>query len=173
MTARTQLSFLITKLMIALHKKSLCVDKQCPITLTLLMTFISDLNITQNTAYHIALYSCMYSLAYFACLRVGELAISNNMGNVLDLGQVTQVSSKGELLAIRISFSQYKHYGRDKPILELTCQTDDRYCPVKLLQKYLALRPSGPDPVFVSTLGKTICRQQFWGLFTHPDVSDF
>ena len=38
-----------------------------------------------------------------------------------------------------------------------------RYCPVKLLQKYLALRPSGPGPVFVSTHGKPITRQQFLG----------
>ena len=165
-------SFLITKLMIALHKKSTCIDKRRPITLPLLMTFIPDLNIIQNTAYHIALYSAMYSLAYFACLRVGELATSNNMGNVLDLGQVAQVSLEGELWAIQISFSQYKHSGGDKPILELTRQTDDRYCPVKLLQKYLALRPSGPGPVFVSTLGKPISRQQFYGLFTHPCVFD-
>ena len=156
-------SFLITKLMIALHKKSPCIDKRRPITLPLLMTFISDLKIIQNTAYHIALYSAMYSLAYFACLRVGELATSNNKGNVLDLGQVTQVSSEGELWAIQISFSQYKHSGGDQPILELIRQTDDRYCPVKLLQKYLALRPSGPGPVFVSTHGKPITRQQFLG----------
>ena len=74
-----------------------------------------------------------------------------------------QVSSESELWAIQISFSQYKHSGGDIPILELTRQTDDRYCPVKLLQKYLALRPSGPGPVFVSTLGKPISRQQFLG----------
>lgn len=159
-------TFLIGKIMAALHKNSPCVDKRQPITLPLLQKLISDLPTTQDCAYQVALYSAMYSLAYFACLRVGELVNSNNKSNTLQLNQVTQLSCNGETTAIRIYFLQYKHSGGEKPVLEIKVHGDGRYCPVKLLQKYLNLRPSSPGPLFLTSLGKPISRQQFSKVLT-------
>lgn len=154
-------TFLIKKLMTALHRKIPCIDKRRPVSVTLLKLLISDLNFIHTSAYDVAMFSAMYSLAYSACLRVGELAVSNHKDNTIQLSQINEVIINSETTAIRIYFSQYKHSDGDKPILEINAQVNDKLCPVKMLKNYLNLRPSLPGPIFLSSSGKPISRQQF------------
>jgi hypothetical protein len=159
-------SFIVNKLMSSLHKISPTIDKRLPVTHNLLNTLISSIPNVCNSMYDIALYSAMFSIAYYACLRIGEYAMTGNSANVLKVEQVKLVTRPSVLngQVIHVHFQHFKHKKHDVPVLELLPQSD-KTCPVKLIKTYLQLRPKLSGPLFLLSSGQSINRQTFIKVF--------
>lgn len=154
-------SFLVTKLMVSIQKQVPTVDKRLPISKNLLLQLIAVLSNIVSKNFDVCLYSSMFSLAYFACLRIGELTVSQSRKNILCLHQITKVFRNNELCAIRVYFEQFKHSKSATPVLEIPKQSDAS-CPVLLLQRYISVRPKNlNDPLFLDQLGSPVSRQKF------------
>lgn len=152
-------AFLVGKLMISLHKSSPCKDIRLPITRDVLQLLIKAVHRIESNEYNLLMFSAMFSLAYHACLRVGEYTMSANAKNVLQLKQVTTVKQGNLRQALRIHFASFKHSKGREPILEIQAQVDDS-CPVLALNKYVSVRPDIAGPLFVNSCGKPVTRLQ-------------
>ena len=98
----------------------------------------------------------------FLCLRVGEIAKSSNVSNMITLQQVSSVTVWGTIVANLFQFTEYKHQKGHKPILRLETQSKGKFCPVKCLTQYWAVRTNAPGPLFITKSAMPITRLQFW-----------
>ena len=100
----------------------------------------------------------MCSLAFFAFLRIGEITSppKQNSNPPLQLFQLTKlVNSAGNIEALKVSFGNFKHSYNARPFsLEIAHQKI--CCPVQLFLNYLALRGSGPGPIFMTLEGAAV-----------------
>ena len=156
-------SFLITKLMVALNKNNVT-DKRLPVTHLILIHLIHATRLVLSNDYEIAMYSAMFSVAYYACLRVGEYCVSNNDKHVLQYDQISMGQKPNNVRSIIVDFRSFKHSNHEGAMLEISSQRDTS-CPVSLLSKYMYIRPKINGPIFVNQSGKAITRLQFQAVF--------
>lgn len=154
--------FLVSKLMKSLHKLSPSVDTRLPVSHDLLKKIIVCLSSFCKSRYEMVMYTAMFSFAYYACLRVGEYAIANSDKNVLAIDQLTTISKKGKVCALRVKFRNFKHCtdAQNIPVLEINMQ-DDITCPVTSMGKYLEVRPHCPGPIFIDENMSTVSSAKF------------
>ena len=128
------------------------------------MLIHSDPNNMNSIVYHLIIvrYSMKTLHWYFPWATALYLYNMTSRGGKLQ--QLHCYHTFSDSLDIYLTKNHYENYSpKMVPIAKIWGPGSWTNCPVKLLQKYLALRPSGPGPVFVSTLGKPISRQQFLG----------
>lgn len=83
------ITFIIEKVLKIIHKTTNA-DMRLPITSTVLYKIVSALKHTVSTRYEQILFRAMFTLAYHALLRVGEMTVNNNKHeHVLQLSQIT------------------------------------------------------------------------------------
>ena len=157
-------SFLVTKLLVSLNKLSPSADKRLPVTCVLLKQMINCITRVCHNEYDVAMFSAMLSFAYYACLRVGEYAISGNPDNVLQIDQITKISRNEKECAIRVYFNKYKHSTSDHPVIDLKA-VDDSTCPVTLMCQYMTHRPNKQGPIFINSSGIPVSRYLFQSVF--------
>ena len=155
-------SFFISKLLRGIQKEVPTSDSRMPISKTLLMQLVTVLPDCTSTTYERIMLTAMFLSAYFLCLRVGEIAKSSNVSNMITLQQVSSVTVRGIIVAYLFQFTEYKHHKGHKPILRLETQSKGKFCPVKCLTQYLAVRTNAPGPLFLTKSAKPITRLQFW-----------
>ena len=102
-------TFITKKLLYALRRKQVQ-EKRCPITLALLSQFMLQLqNIVKSPAIEL-LIKCMFSFAFFALLRVGEMAITRTgSANTLQRQNVLFSYNKGKVQSATLTFTNFKH----------------------------------------------------------------
>lgn len=71
------ITFIIEKVLKAIHKTK-NTDMLRPITSTVLCKIVKALKHTISTRYDLILFRAMFTLAYHALLRVGEVTVNNN-----------------------------------------------------------------------------------------------
>ena len=100
----------------------------------------------------------MYLLAFHGFLRIGEIVVSSvrKAYVVLQVDQVTVNQSECVIV-----FHSYKHYQGHPESLVISPSADADFCPVKYMQRYLALRGSAPGPLFVFPGGSPVARYFF------------
>ena len=98
--------FLVRKAIQGLHKARPTADSRLPISLPVLHKLVDALPACTSIAYKQAMFRCMFPMAFFAFLRVGERTLSsnNNPRNVLSLGDIERGPE-----GMRIKFSCFKH----------------------------------------------------------------
>ena len=103
----------------------------------------------------------MYSLAFFAFLRIGQITVTTSNNQPLQLHQLSRLyDTNNQVKGIKLTFENLKHNYNQRPFsLEIYRQT--RFCPVQLLMDYLVLRGSGPGANFISHLGNPVSRDAF------------
>ena len=89
--------------MVALNKNSGKKDKRLPVTKSILTQMIMSTKFVLSHDYDISMYSAMFSIAYYACLRVGEYCVSTNANHVIKADQIS-VASDSHVKSIRIKF---------------------------------------------------------------------
>ena len=83
--------FLVRKAIQGLQKARPTADSRLPISLPVLHKLVDALPACTSIAYKQAMFRCMFLMAFFALLRVGEMTLSsNNPRNVLSLGDIEQ-----------------------------------------------------------------------------------
>ncbi|CAG2209864.1 unnamed protein product [Mytilus edulis] len=140
-------SFIISKMIEGLRRKNpQKLDVRTPISFDLLKRLIHSLRSVCNSQYETLLFSSAFSLAYFAMLRVSELAINSRTdesGHALKCEDVTFDKSNGQTeLHVKLCSSKtdQKH---NSITLIIQSHADSNICPIRLLQSYLQVRFSG------------------------------
>lgn len=133
-------------------------DSRLPITLPILMRLVDSLEHTCHSHRNKVMFQCMYLMAFFGLLRVGEMTVSNgNSTNTLTLDSI-EVSVGSQ--SARVLFKHYKHGKRPTSIL-LEAQLVSNYCPIAAWNAYHKLRGDQPGHLFIRADGKSFCRQAF------------
>ena len=123
-----------------LHRKSPPkLDVRTPISFHLINRLMHSLSRARNSQYEARLFSSAFSMAYFAILRVSELAVkrsSNESGHALSFENVklTKINAENEL---HIKICSSKTDQRQNSVtLVLQKQSVSDTCPIQLLQSY-------------------------------------
>lgn len=94
--------------------------------------------------YEVILYQAVFSLAFFACLRVGEYTSSFHVLCVSDILFISK--------AVKISFSSYKFLKNQVTAIILP-ESNSVVCPVKAACSFMAIRPQAPGILFTKEDG--------------------
>ncbi|XP_070174273.1 uncharacterized protein [Littorina saxatilis] len=153
-------SFMIQKLLQAGHKRTPAHDSRLPLSKKLLLQLLDSLTHIVVSPFDKALYSAMFSLAFHAFLRVGEITVRNRQDPSPHLISSQQVAlSNGK---ITLKFLSFKHDSCGRAFT-LTIQPGSSacHCPVALLSAYFQLRSPGNSPLFACASGRPVLRKEF------------
>ena len=153
-------AFLVQKIVAGCYKKAPSFDARLPITKDILTKLLSALDFTAGSRHLCALYKAMFSVAFHAFLRVGEMTVSSagtdNPHNLL----FSQIAIEESL---SITFTSFKHCKGPPFVLIVSKQPESltEICPVRLLQQYLGVRGAKPGALFQNLGGCAVTRSQF------------
>ncbi|VDI07911.1 Hypothetical predicted protein [Mytilus galloprovincialis] len=149
-------SFIIDKVLKSVHKGK-NQDMRLPITSTILNQLIDALKQTISNKYDQLLFKAMFTLAYHALLRIGEMTVNNkNYNHVISLSQAVILHKK-----VVINFMDFKHSNGKQFHLEIAKNKNDNICAVTALTNYLTLRTNTTGPLFLNSSGEAVSRQLF------------
>lgn len=151
-------NFVIQKALEGLKRSGSGRKARLPITPNILTAVLSTLPGICLNKYEACLFNAAFSLAFFAFLRISELAVVNrrSASNVI-FGSDVEVDDGSITLLIR--HSKTDQYG-DGVRLKLNI-TGSELCPVVSLKKYLHQRPLIKGPLFCHLNGSPLTRYQF------------
>ena len=128
-----------------------------PISKSLLHHLITVIPKCVSVQYDRVMFTSIFLLTYYACLRIGEVVVSANPSNTLQLHQLTRTSIASQP-AYFISFLHFKHSNHRTPTITLLSIDDNTFCPVHSLNEYLRLRGQAPGPLFLDNCGHPVTR---------------
>ena len=131
-------------------------DYRLPITLEVLSLLLAANEDRTYDLYDRKLFSTMMALAYYACLRSGELFPSYSANHALLAVNLVRLGT-----GYSIYFPSYKHSTqRPTPMILLPCSSQ-AVCPVELLDRYVSVRPATATLAFTNVLGLPVARSKF------------
>lgn len=141
-------------------------DVRVPISLDLLKRLITSLRSICTSTYEAALFSSAFSLAFFALLRIGEIASDTNnrpgthVIRFLDI--MFKVSDCGhEELHLTLKSSKTDQRLKSATLI-IRRQVDKLICPIESLKRYLSIRGNFPNGnLFIHFDGSNLTRYQF------------
>ena len=149
-------SFLVRKIMIGMSKQTYKPDIRLPITPNILLLMTRSLEVCfKNDYFLVSLLKAMFTLAFHAFLRIGEICTSVVPNTI----KVTDVSRCGSSYKIRMV--NYKHAPINHSTILEVQKNDSEICPVQHLSSYLKIRPNVSGPLFLFRDGKPISKRFF------------
>jgi len=138
-------NFLLKKMITGASKLASKPDTRLPITPNILQSIINTAGNLNFSAYQQALFKSIFTLAFFAFLRLGELTVPshNKHHYVVQLQDV--VLSQCHIL---LTMHSYKHSGSRPPVTLKINQQPPPICPILSLHTYLQMRGRAPGPLF-------------------------
>ena len=135
---------LVQKLLAGAVKLSPKSQPRLPITLIMLGHLTSALKFTVDNHHHRVLVHAMFTVGFFGLMRIGELTQSKHKLVPIMLHQLTILQDKA---LVRIS--HFKHNQKLKPVdIPLLPSPIWDICPIRSLNRYLAIRGRSPGPLF-------------------------
>lgn len=138
-------------------------DGRLPITLPILhkiLCLAPDLSLSR---YELCLFRAMCCLAFYAFLRVGEMAVTNNNTSILSIDNIAKLlNADNHVVSLKVTFLTYKH-SYNQPPFSLVIGRQSLFCPVQFLLDYLSCRGNSPGPLFILG-GLPVPRRYFCGL---------
>ena len=132
--------FFLVQMLKGYGKLGTCIDGRLPITLPILHQILylaSDLSLSP---YELCLFRAMCSLAFYAFLRVGEMAATNNDKSLLSIDNIAKlINAANHVVSIKVTFLHYKH-SYNQPPFSVIIQRQSSFCPVQFMLDYLKLR---------------------------------
>lgn len=138
-------------------------DTRLPITLPILERIITACNQFSSVCYQRKLLQAMFSLAFFAALRVGEITggPGQHTKNVITFDQLFFLRDDlDSIVAAKLVLKHYKHSDPTQPV-ELLIYRDQPICPVSQMLDYVSVRGNAPGPLFCWADGSPISRTYF------------
>ena len=138
-------------------------DSRLPITLPILHRILQSSVKICRTPYDSHLFQAMCSLAFFACMRVGELTLTTTKerGSLIQLCQLTQLTDVNQgVIALKFTFLDFKHNYNQRPF-SVVVNRRKKFCPVQIILDYLSLRGNRPGPLFRLADGSPVSRDIF------------
>ncbi|CAG2220484.1 unnamed protein product [Mytilus edulis] len=136
-------------------------DIRAPITVQLLSDMISCLDKVCKNKYEAALFSAVFSVAFFGLLRVGEITTSKSK-SVINGSNLTisDILVRRKVLELRVRWSKTDQKG--KSVTLLIPENGKNYCPVRLINEYLKVPPTcNNTDLFIHYTGMPLTRYQF------------
>lgn len=138
------------------------VAERLPITPELMeslhLTWVPD---TQPHPYMHTLLWAVACVAFFGCLRLGELTATANTPSAISADGIA-IDSHSAPSVIRLSLSPTKTYPFGRGAVVYLGKTDSAVCPVRALLRYLAVRPGHRSgPLFILQEGHHLPRDLF------------
>ena len=93
----------------------------------------------------------MFSLAFFALLRIGEITVNNNTRHVINKGDINVSRQNLQVIKLTMPFSKTDQKGLSTTIAVCKFNQTAIY-PVKLLSKYISVRHVKMGLYFVTTI---------------------
>ena len=148
--------FLVQKSLLGIRKISKRIDARLPITIDILGSLSSSLDHLSMHMYDKILLRAMFSLAFFAFMRVGEFTVSQAPQHTLQLADVKLAPA-----TIHVTFRSFKHSRSPVSIQIVPFESNPYICPVRSLSSYLRQRGASPGPLFIDIAGTPITRAKF------------
>ena len=145
---------IIQKLLQGIKNLSLPTQTLQPITKNILVSLLANVPFVSDNQFERVLIRALFSVMYYACLRIGEVAKSSHMQNIIQINQISFTPNGDNLV---ITFYHYKHSNGKSPTLTLTRHSTPE-CPVAALSSYLVLRGKRPGPLFLLENGSPVSR---------------
>ena len=114
---------------------------------------------TLGNSYKGSLYKALLLLAYYACLRAGEIVVSNSKVHTLNFENLSFMD-KGSLA---IQMQTFKHCSEPVTLMLSKLPTEP-YCPVIANENYLTLRGNCSGPIFINEEKVPLRRKDFAGM---------
>lgn len=156
--------FLVLKTIVGVSKLRPSGDLRAPLSKDLLIQLLSKVHHIVGGGFRRSLFRAMFSLAFFALLRIGEIAVESlspqpSNKNVLLISDVSLASDPS---SVTISFRNFKHKvpGSANFLLQILGD-DSEHCVVQLLASYLRVRGFSAGPLFRTADGNPVTRSLF------------
>lgn len=152
-------TFLISKLLKACHKMKKPADSRLPIDKPILSKLMQAVNTTCNDLYRRLMFRAMFSLAFHAFLRIGEITVRPGQHLNPHLILRDQLVVKDAFMECK--FTSYKHSQGQPFLLRITPDPASNNCPIQVMSQYLNIRGDLPGPLFQYPTGGAILRTDF------------
>jgi len=150
-------NFRIQKILVGKQKSTtMTQEKLKPLSYEILTSILPHIKAATHNGYEKSLFKAVFTLAYYACLRVGEYAISADDQHTLTVENVSFVNTKNSC-KIKMILPTFKH-SKGQEILYIESETNTSTCPVKILKDYLTVRPKVLGPLFIHKDTKPVTR---------------
>lgn len=153
--------FVVKKLLEGLARSSKQCDTRAPITFQRLQQLVSALPSVCSNVYEQHLFTAAFTMAFFGFLRVSELV---GQGRDMASGRTglrrTEIVINDDLF-ITLSGSKTDQRGKGTQLVLKRVVNTPAVCPVLAMQKYLQVRPSGSNVLFIHFGGGPLTRYQF------------
>ena len=155
-------TFFVQKLLSGVRRCHPTSDVRRPITIAILYDLIRALSTVFVSQYDRKLFRSMFSLSFFALLRVGEIAAtSTGFRNLVLRHNVKFHRIDHKQTQIDITFNNYKHSAGKSCRIMVNCYRCKAVCPVRATSKYCDIRPSVNGPLYVSDDGNPVQARYF------------
>ena len=158
-------SFIITKMLEGLRRRSPAkLDLRTPVSISLLQKIISALPSVWFSHFEACLFSSVFSLSFFALLRVGEITTESKsvLGPHVICRQDVNFNVIDGRLELQLRIRSSKADQRQNSVTLIIPEQDTELCAVKILHNYLNMRePSPLSPLFLHFDGSYLTRFQF------------
>ena len=154
-------NFLVQKLMQGLARDRKQADCRLPITMEKLEKLVAVLDHICASSYEAKLFKAAFTLAFFGFLRVSEIVGQGATSPRCRVGLSTQDISFTSEMSVTINGSKtdQRNYGTVVPIKPLWDKLE--VCPVNAMRRYMNVRPTGHNTLFVHFDGKPLTKFQF------------
>ena len=155
-------NFMVATALSGLTKSDSVPDVRLPITVPILSKLLAVTPLVIACEFEAKMFKAMFSLAFFAFLRIGEFtARSASSLSLLERSSIV-VDRQEPQNGFTLIFKQYKHNKKGRPTLvEILPQASECFCPVRLLTQYLALSPRNKGSLFQRADGSSVTRTYF------------
>jgi integrase len=151
---------LVSKTLLGLSNNAATTTKDLlPITRPLLHQLVDKIILATNIPYMRIMYRALFLLTYHACLRAGEIVISNEPQHAINIANVSDTTYQG-LPAYTLTLDTFKHSKRPAQLL-IQQSEHPPYCPVQALRDYLLVRNNRPGPLFLNVDACPVNRPAF------------
>ncbi len=150
--------FVLQKFMSGFKKLKPSKDIRVPVTLDLLHKMCNMISSLGYSGYKTALFQAMLVMAFHGFLRPGEITGSSN--NNLQLSHCML-----NAYSVKLTFFQFKHHTGPPYSVKIKA-TNDNFCPVLTMSKYLKLRGHVEGPLFCYPPNAPVSYAQFYMLVT-------
>jgi hypothetical protein len=107
--------------------------------------------------YNKRLLAAMFTLSFFAFLRIGEITSKSSNASQKNLLQLHNIDFElvGQRKNLTLTLHHFKHHDSCRPVcLQISPQDDRVICPVRAMSRYLKVRGDTSGPLF--TIGGSL-----------------
>lgn len=160
-------SFLVKKLLTGAQKAIGSNDSRLPVTKPILQKLLASLKHSNLDRFTKALLGAMFTLAFHALLRIGEIAVrstASDPNHVLQFSNLKVFTNRlknPKALEITLENWKHKNLAPNFHIWIRAASKGGKICPVHHMVKYLALRGKKSGPLFCLSNGSPCTRSHF------------